>query len=137
MTKFLWIICLYELELSNSRTQNIQFATTSYVPTFKTTKTDLAIGFAGYCTICGYLSLAVVMNFFSYAWVVLREGKKAILYSTCHVSACSLLPLLLLTRPSEHTANIFEVIFTVFNCVPISTVILLYGVHFIAAPSTV
>ena len=33
LTKFLWIICLYELELSNSRTQNIQFATTSYVPT--------------------------------------------------------------------------------------------------------
>ena len=36
-----------------------------------------------------------------------------------------------------YTANIFEVIFTVFNCVPISTVILLYGLHFIAAPSTV
>ena len=35
------------------------------------------------------------------------------------------------------TANIFEVIFTVFDCVPISTVISLYGLHFIAAPSTV
>ena len=34
LTKFLWIICLYELELSNSRTQNIQFATTSYVPMY-------------------------------------------------------------------------------------------------------
>ena len=37
----------------------------------------------------------------------------------------------------HYTANIFEVIFTVFNCVPISTVILLYGLHFNAAPSTV
>ena len=37
----------------------------------------------------------------------------------------------------RYTANIFEVIFTVFNYVPISTVILLYGLHFIAAPSTV
>ena len=36
-----------------------------------------------------------------------------------------------------YTANIFEVFFTVFNCVPISTVISLYGLHFIAAPSTV
>ena len=35
------------------------------------------------------------------------------------------------------TANIFEVIFTVFNCVPISTVVSLYGLHLIAAPSTV
>ena len=35
------------------------------------------------------------------------------------------------------TANIFEVIFTVFNCVRISTVISLYGLHFTAAPSTV
>ena len=39
--------------------------------------------------------------------------------------------------PLKCTANIFDVIFTVFNCVPISTVILLYGLHFIAAPSTV
>ena len=38
---------------------------------------------------------------------------------------------------SVYTANIFEVIFTVFNCVRISTVISLYGLHFIAAPSTV
>ena len=38
---------------------------------------------------------------------------------------------------TQYTANIFEVIFTVFNCVPISTVISLYGLHFIAAPSTV
>jgi KaiC/GvpD/RAD55 family RecA-like ATPase len=37
----------------------------------------------------------------------------------------------------EHTANIFEVIFTVFNCVLISTVISLYCLHLIAAPSTV
>ena len=36
-----------------------------------------------------------------------------------------------------YTANIFEVIFTVFNCVQISSVISLYGLHFIAAPSTV
>ena len=36
-----------------------------------------------------------------------------------------------------YTANIFEVIFTVFNCVRISTVIMLYGLHFIAAPSKV
>ena len=37
----------------------------------------------------------------------------------------------------QYTANIFDVIFTVFNCVPISTVISLYGLHLIAAPSTV
>ena len=37
----------------------------------------------------------------------------------------------------DHTANIFEVIFAVFNCVRISTVISLYGLHFITAPSTV
>ena len=36
-----------------------------------------------------------------------------------------------------HTANIFNVIFTVFKCVPISTVISLYVLHLIAAPSTV
>ena len=36
-----------------------------------------------------------------------------------------------------YTANIFDVIVTVFNCVPISIVILLYGLHFIAVPSTV
>ena len=36
-----------------------------------------------------------------------------------------------------HTANIFMVIFTVSNCVQISTVILLYNLHLIAAPSTV
>ena len=36
-----------------------------------------------------------------------------------------------------YTANIFKVIFTVFNCVPISTVISLYGLHLIAAPTTV
>ena len=34
------------------------------------------------------------------------------------------------------TANIFEVIFTVFSCVRLSTVISLYGLHLIAAPST-
>jgi hypothetical protein len=38
---------------------------------------------------------------------------------------------------SSYTANIFDVIFTVFNCVPISTVISLYCLHLIAAPSTV
>ena len=37
----------------------------------------------------------------------------------------------------RYTANIFNVIFTVFKCVPISTVISLYGLHLIAAPSTV
>ena len=36
----------------------------------------------------------------------------------------------------NYTANIFNVIFTVFKCVPISTVISLYGLHLIAAPST-
>ena len=35
-----------------------------------------------------------------------------------------------------HTANIFNLIFTVSKCVPISTVISLYGLHLIAAPST-
>ena len=35
------------------------------------------------------------------------------------------------------TANIFNVIFTLFMCVPLSTVISLYGLHLIAAPSTV
>ena len=36
----------------------------------------------------------------------------------------------------KHTANIFKVIFTVFKCVRLSTVISLYGLHLIAAPST-
>ena len=36
-----------------------------------------------------------------------------------------------------HTANVFDVIFTVFNCVPISIVISLDGLQLIAAPSTV
>ena len=36
-----------------------------------------------------------------------------------------------------HTANILNVIFTVFKCVPLSTVISQYGLHLIAAPSTV
>ena len=35
------------------------------------------------------------------------------------------------------TANIFEVIFTVFSCVRLSTVVSLYGLHLIAAPSTI
>ena len=35
------------------------------------------------------------------------------------------------------TTNIFKVIFTVFNCVRLSTVVLLYGLHLIAAPSTI
>ena len=34
------------------------------------------------------------------------------------------------------TANIFDVIFTVFKCVLLSTVVSLYGLHLIAAPST-
>ena len=33
--------------------------------------------------------------------------------------------------PKEYTANIFVAIFTVFRCVPISTVISLYGLHLI------
>ena len=37
----------------------------------------------------------------------------------------------------KHTANIFKVIFTVFNCVRLSTVVSLYGLHLIAAPSTI
>ena len=36
-----------------------------------------------------------------------------------------------------YTANIFNVFFTVCKCVPISTVISLYGLHLIAAPSAV
>ena len=36
-----------------------------------------------------------------------------------------------------YSANIFKVIFTVFNCLPVSTVISLYGLHLITAPSTV
>ena len=36
-----------------------------------------------------------------------------------------------------YTANIFDVIFMVFNCVPIFTLISLHGLHLIAAPSTV
>ena len=32
--------------------------------------------------------------------------------------------------------NIFDVIFTVFNCVRLSPVISLYGLHLIVAPST-
>ena len=36
-----------------------------------------------------------------------------------------------------YTANIFEVIFTVFNFVRLSTVVSLYGLHLIAAPSTI
>ena len=37
-------------------------------------------------------------------------------------------------RPKYYcTANIFNVIFTVFKCVPFSTVISLYGLHLIAA----
>ena len=35
-----------------------------------------------------------------------------------------------------YTANIFDVIFTVLNCVRLSTVISLYRLHLIAAPST-
>ena len=35
------------------------------------------------------------------------------------------------------TANIFNVIFTAFTCVPFSNVIPLYGLHLITAPSTV
>ena len=35
------------------------------------------------------------------------------------------------------TANIFNVIFTLFTCVPFSTVIPLYSLHLIIAPSTV
>ena len=38
---------------------------------------------------------------------------------------------------STYTANIFNVIFTVFTCVPFSNVIPLYGLHLVIAPSTV
>ena len=40
-------------------------------------------------------------------------------------------------RNYHHTANIFKVIFTVFNCVRLSTVVSLYGLHLIAAPITI
>ena len=36
-----------------------------------------------------------------------------------------------------HTANIFNIIFTLFTSVPFPTVIPLYGLHLITAPSTV
>ena len=36
-----------------------------------------------------------------------------------------------------YTENIFNVIFTVFKCVQLSTVVSLYGLRLIAAPSTV
>ena len=36
-----------------------------------------------------------------------------------------------------YNANIFNIIFTLFTCVPLSTVISLYCLHLIAAPSTV
>ena len=36
-----------------------------------------------------------------------------------------------------YTANIFNVIFTLFTCVPFSNVIPLYGLHLITAPCTV
>ena len=38
---------------------------------------------------------------------------------------------------TTYTANIFNVIFTLFMCVPFSTVIPMYGLHLITAPSTV
>ena len=41
------------------------------------------------------------------------------------------------TTISSHTANIFNVIFIVFMCVPYFNVIPLYGLHLITAPSTV
>ena len=69
------------------------------------------------------------------------------LFSPSHVYIKQKLKLLLLICTAKekkqkkeklrYTANIFEVFFTVFNCVPISTVISLYGLHFFAAPSTV
>ena len=40
-------------------------------------------------------------------------------------------------KETQYTANIFKVIFTVFNCVRLSTVVSLYGLHLIAAPSTI
>ena len=43
----------------------------------------------------------------------------------------------LYTRIDMYTANIFKVIFTFFNCVRLSTVVSLYGLHLIAAPSTI
>ena len=39
--------------------------------------------------------------------------------------------------PKPHTANIFDVIFTVLKCVWLSTVLSLHGLLLIAAPSTV
>ena len=40
-------------------------------------------------------------------------------------------------RNCSHIANIFNVIFTLFMCVPLSTVIPLYCLHIITAPSAV
>ena len=41
------------------------------------------------------------------------------------------------TRLITYTANIFNVVLTVFTCVPFSNVIPLYGLHLITAPCTV
>ena len=46
-------------------------------------------------------------------------------------------PLKIFQCAGTYTANIFNVIFTLFTCVPLSTVISLYCLHLIAAPSTV
>ena len=40
-------------------------------------------------------------------------------------------------KVGNYTANIFDVIFTVLKCVRLSTVISLYGLLLIAAPTTV
>ena len=45
--------------------------------------------------------------------------------------------LLLLISSTLQINTIFNVIFTVFKCVRLSTVISLYSLHLIAAPSTV
>jgi hypothetical protein len=45
--------------------------------------------------------------------------------------------VLFITQNEDYTANIFNVIFTLFTGIPLSTVISLYILHLIIAPSTV
>ena len=76
--------------------------------------------------------------------VVRRQCGGLVAVRRCGSSRLISLAISALTRNAKgeeakgvHTANIFKVIFTVFNCVRLSTVVSLYGLHLIAAPSTI
>ena len=91
--------------------------------------------------ICQIIYNRVMMTFYvkCVIWFNVTSSWTCIIYL---VVKKGLKPIVCLKKKSgapvpKYTANIFEVIFTVFNCVRISTVISLYGLHFIAAPSTV